>query len=153
MLEDKRSWQNISHKNKKEQNGTSHWILKKKKKIFSGRAEYNKTLDPADKDKIISHVQVNKEVHRNSVQHDLDHKITAFQSKIGKVHIMFSLFVTENIQKNFKKTNVQHSARTIYWVVYPWFLSVLEWPLTYRLVTTFFEIGVCPWPDLSSLFQ
>ena len=82
MLEDKRSWQNISHKNKKEQNGTSHWILKKKKKIFSGRAEYNKTLDPADKDKIISHVQVNKEVHRNSVQHDLDHKITAFQSKI-----------------------------------------------------------------------
>ena len=22
-----------------------------------------------------------------------------------------------------------------------------------RLVTTFFEIGVCPWPDLSSLFQ
>ena len=132
MLEDKRSWQNISHKNKKEQNGTSHWILKKKKKIFSGRAEYNKTLDPADKDKIISHVQVNKEVHRNSVQHDLDHKITAFQSKIGKVHIMFSLFVTENIQKNFKKTNVQHSARTIYWVVYPWFLSVLEWPITYR---------------------
>ena len=52
-----------------------------------------------------------------------------------------------------KKTNVQHSARTIYWVVYPWFLSVLEWLLTYRLVTTFFEIGVCPWPDLSSLFQ
>ena len=24
---------------------------------------------------------------------------------------------------------------------------------TYRLMTTFFEIGVCPWPDLSSLFQ
>ena len=52
-----------------------------------------------------------------------------------------------------KKTNVQHSARTIYWVVYPWFLSVLEWLITYRLVTTFFEIGVCPWPDLSSLLQ
>ena len=44
-------------------------------------------------------------------------------------------------------------ARTIYWVVYPWFLSVLEWPITYRLMTTFSEIGVCPWPDLSSLFQ
>ena len=65
-----------------------------KEKLFSGRAEYNKTLDPADKDKIISHVQANKEVHRNSVQHDLDHKITAFQSKIGKVYIIFSLFVT-----------------------------------------------------------
>ena len=44
-------------------------------------------------------------------------------------------------------------ARTIYWVVYPWFLSVLEWPITFRLMTTFSEIGVCPWPDLSSLFQ
>ena len=52
-----------------------------------------------------------------------------------------------------KKTNVQHSARTNYWVVYPWFLSVLEGLITYRLVTTFFEIGVCPWPDLSSLLQ
>ena len=25
--------------------------------------------------------------------------------------------------------------------------------MTYHLVTTSFEIGVCPWPDLSSLFQ
>ena len=85
-----------------------------KEKLLSGRAEWYKTLDPADKDKIIPQVQTTKEAHGNSVQHDLDHKITAFQSKIGKVHIMFSLFVTENIQKNFKKTNVQHSARTIY---------------------------------------
>ena len=53
-----------------------------KEKLLSGRAEWYKTLDPADKDKIISQVQANKEAHRNSVQHDLDHKITAFQSKI-----------------------------------------------------------------------
>ena len=65
-----------------------------KGKLLSGRAEWYKILDPADKDKIISNVQANKEAHRNSVQHDLDHKITAFQSKIGKVYIIFSLFVT-----------------------------------------------------------
>ena len=53
-----------------------------KEKLLSGRAEWYKTLDPADKDKIISQVQTNKEAQRNSVQHDLDHKITAFQSKI-----------------------------------------------------------------------
>ena len=53
-----------------------------KEKLLSGRAEWYKTLDPADKDKIISQVQANKEAHRNSVQHGLDHKITAFQSKI-----------------------------------------------------------------------
>ena len=53
-----------------------------KEKLLSGRAEWYKTLDPADKDKITSQVQANKEAHRNSVQHDLDHKITAFQGKI-----------------------------------------------------------------------
>ena len=52
-----------------------------KEKLLSGRAEWYKTLDPAGKDKIISQVQADKEAHRNSVQHDLDHKITAFQSK------------------------------------------------------------------------
>ena len=45
-----------------------------KEKLLSGRAEWYKTLDPADKDKITSQVQANKEAHRNSVQHDLDHK-------------------------------------------------------------------------------
>ena len=49
---------------------------------MSDRAEWYKTLDPVDKDKITSQVQVNKEAHRNSVQHDLDHRILAFQSKI-----------------------------------------------------------------------
>ena len=44
---------------------------KKKGKILSGRAEWYKTLDPADKDKIISQVQTNKEPHRNSGQRDL----------------------------------------------------------------------------------
>ena len=53
-----------------------------KEKLLSGRAEWYKTLDLADKDKIISQVQANKEVHRSSIQHDLDDKITAFQSKI-----------------------------------------------------------------------
>ena len=53
-----------------------------KEKLLSGRAEWYKTLDSADKDKIISQVQANKEAHRNSAQHDLDHKITAFQTKI-----------------------------------------------------------------------
>ena len=49
---------------------------------MSGRAEWYKTLDPADKDKFISQVQADKEAHRNSLQHDVDHKIIAFQSKI-----------------------------------------------------------------------
>ena len=53
-----------------------------KEELLSGRAEWYKTLDPADKDKIISKVQANKEAYRNSVQHDLDHKITHFQTKI-----------------------------------------------------------------------
>ena len=53
-----------------------------KEKLLSGKAEWYKTLDPADKDKITSQVQANKEAHRNSVQHDLDHKIIAFQGKI-----------------------------------------------------------------------
>ena len=91
--------QKVMAKHKSQKQKRAEWYKslnpEEKQKLFSGRAEYNKTLDPADKDKIISHVQVNKEVHRNSVQHDLDHKITAFQSKIGKVHIIFSLFVTE----------------------------------------------------------
>ena len=156
------------HKNKREQNGLTRSILhtlkraewykslnpKEKGKILSGRAEWYKTLDLADKDKIISQVQANKEVHRSSIQHDLDDKITAFQSKIreGSYYIC-SVCNRILYRKTVKQTNVQHSARTIYWVVYPWFLSVLEWPITYRLMTTFFEIGVCPWPDLSSLFQ
>ena len=45
------------------------------------RAEWYIILDSADKDKVISQVQAKKEAHRNSVQHDLDHMITAFQSK------------------------------------------------------------------------
>ena len=53
-----------------------------KEKLLSGRAEWYKTLDPADKGEIISQVQANGEAHRNLVQHDLDHKITAFQSNI-----------------------------------------------------------------------
>ena len=100
----------ILHKNKKQQNGISHWILKKKKNFFSGRAEWFKTLDPGDKDTTISQVQANKEAHRNSVQHDLDHKLTAFQSKIreGSYYIC-SVCNRIKYTKNFylvkKKTN------------------------------------------------
>ena len=108
----------ILHKNKKEQNGTS-LNRKEKEKYLSGKAEWYKTLDPADKDKIISQVHANKEAHRNSIQHDLDHKITAFQSKIreGLYYICSVCNRTDTIQKNcypVKKINVQHSARTIY---------------------------------------
>ena len=53
-----------------------------KGKLLSGKAEWYITLDPADKDRVISQVQGNMEAYRNSVQHDLDYKITAFQSKI-----------------------------------------------------------------------
>ena len=35
-----------------------------------------------EKDKVISQFKATKEAHRNSIQHDFDHKITAFQSKI-----------------------------------------------------------------------
>ena len=86
----------ILHKSKREQNGLTRSILhtkkraewyrslnrEKKEKLLSGRAEWYKTLDPADEDRIISQVQAYREAHRNSVQHDIDHKITAFQSKI-----------------------------------------------------------------------
>ena len=88
-----------------------------KEKLLSGRAEWYKTLDPADKDKIIPQVQATKEAHGNSVQHDLDHKITAFQSKIRECSYYICSFCNNTIQKNcypVKKTNVQHSARTIY---------------------------------------
>ena len=89
-----------------------------KEKLLSGKVEWYKTLDPADKDKILSKVQFNKEAYRNSVQHDLDHKITAFQSKIreGSYYIC-SVCNRILYRKDFypvKKTNVQHSARTIY---------------------------------------
>ena len=67
---------------------------------MSGRAEWYKTLDPADKDKIISQVQANKEAHRNSVQHDLDHKITAFQSKIRECSYYICSVCNNTIQKN-----------------------------------------------------
>ena len=83
---------------------------------------------------------------------------TAFRSKIREgpyyiCSICNRILYKKTVIQLKKKTNVQHSARTIYRVVYPWFLSVLEWPITYRLMTTFYEIDVCPWPDLSSLFQ
>ena len=89
-----------------------------KEKLLSGRAEWYKTLDPADKDKIISQVQTNKEAHRNSVQLGLDHKITAFQNKIREgSYYIFSVCNRIRYRKTviqLKKTNVQHSARTIY---------------------------------------
>ena len=115
----------ILHKNKREQNDLTCSILHKnkkraewykslnpeeKEKLLSGRAEWYKTLDPADKDKIISQVQVNKEAHRNSVQHDLDHRILAFQSKIreGSYYIcsVCNRILYRKTFIQFKKTNV-----------------------------------------------
>ena len=90
-----------------------------KEKLLSGRAEWYKILDPAGKDKITSQVQANKEAPRNSVQHDLDHKITAFQSKIREgsyciCSVCNRILYRKTVIHAVKKTNVQHSARTIY---------------------------------------
>ena len=90
-----------------------------KEKLLSGRAEWYKTLDLADKDKIISQVQANKEAHRNSVQHDLDHKITAFQSKIreGPYYISsvsIRILYSKSVIQLKKQIDIQHPARTIY---------------------------------------
>ena len=73
---------NSAQKQKKKTEWYKSLNPEEKEKLLSGRSEWYKTLDPAGKDKIISQVQANKEAHRNSVQHGLDHKITAFQSKI-----------------------------------------------------------------------
>ena len=87
----------------------------KRGKLLSGKAEWYKTLDPVDKDKIISQVQANKEAHRDSVQHDLDDKITAFQSKIREgSYYIFSAYNRILYRKTviqLKKTSVQHSAK------------------------------------------
>ncbi|XP_044166861.1 uncharacterized protein LOC122950914 [Acropora millepora] len=72
-----------------------------KEKLLSDRGEWYSSLNPADKEKllcdkaewydlldtdkkqnIISRVQSNKKARKNSVQHDLEHKISVFQSKI-----------------------------------------------------------------------
>ena len=77
-------WSNLLNSAQKQKRAEWYKSLnpEEKEKLLSGRAEWYKTLDLADKDKIISQVQANKEVHRSSIQHDLDDKITAFQSKI-----------------------------------------------------------------------
>ena len=70
--------------------------------LFSGRAGWYKIVDPARKDKIISQVQANKEACRNSVQHDLDHKITAFQNKTREgSYFISSVFKRTLYRKTF----------------------------------------------------
>ena len=82
---------------------------------MSGRAEWYKTLDPADKDKITSQVEVNKEAHRNSVPHDLDQRIPFFRSKIREGSYYIGSVCNRMLYtKTVQQTNVQHSARTIY---------------------------------------
>ena len=71
---------------------------------MSGRAEWYKTLDPADKDKILSKVQANKEAYRNSVQHDLDHKITTFPTKIREGSYYFCSVCNRTL---YRKTVIQ----------------------------------------------
>ena len=72
-----------------------------KEKLLSDRAEWYSSLNPADKEKplcdkaewyyqldtdkkqnIISLIQSNKKARKQSVQHELEHKISVFQSKI-----------------------------------------------------------------------
>ena len=81
-----------------EQNGTKHWILLTKIRLYH-------------KSKLI------RKLIRNSVPHELDHKITAFQSKIREGSYYICSVCNNTIQKNcypIKKTNLQHSAGTIY---------------------------------------
>ena len=85
----------ILHKNKKQQNSIIHWILKKKKNIF--QAEQN-DIEPwilqikirlYDKSKVIrkpAETQFNMiEIIRSQL----------FKVRLGKVHILCALFVTE----------------------------------------------------------
>ena len=138
----------ILHKSKREQNGLTRSILHKKKraewyrslnpeekeKLLSGRAEWYKTLDPADEDRIISQVQAYREAHRNSVQHDIDHKITAFQSKIreGSYYIFsvcnrilyytilnFSCWLRRTLCHARSRKGVSFPIKLIYWI-FPW---------------------------------
>ena len=75
-----------------------------KEKLLSGKVEWYKTLDPADKDKILSKVQANKEAYRNSVQHDLDHKITTFPTKIREGSYYFCSVCNRTL---YRKTVIQ----------------------------------------------
>ena len=138
----------ILHKSKREQNGLTRSILHKKKraewyrslnpeekeKLLSGRAEWYKTLDPADEDRIISQVQADKEAHRNSVQHNIDHKITAFQSKIreGSYYIFsvcnrilyytilnFSCWLRRTLCHARSRKGVSFPIKLIVWI-FPW---------------------------------
>ena len=53
-----------------------------KENLLSNRAERYDLLDTDKKQNIISRIQSNKKARKNSVQHDLEHKISVFQSKI-----------------------------------------------------------------------
>ena len=75
-------WFNLLNSAQKQKRVEWYKSLNPEKKENFCLEEWYKTLDPADKDKITSQVQVNKETHRNSVPHDLDHRIPFFQSKI-----------------------------------------------------------------------
>ena len=108
-------WFNLLNSAQKQKRVEWYKSLNPEKKENFCLEEWYKTLDPADKDKITSQVQVNKETHRNSVPHDLDHRIPFFQSKIreGSYYIC-SVCNRILYRKTVKQTNVQHSARTIY---------------------------------------
>ncbi|XP_015764283.1 PREDICTED: uncharacterized protein LOC107343234 [Acropora digitifera] len=53
-----------------------------KEKLLCDKAEWYYLLDTDKKQNIISRIQSNKKARKNSVQHDLEHKISVFQSKI-----------------------------------------------------------------------
>ena len=104
----------IVHKNKKQQKGISHWILKKKKNFFL--AEQNGIKHWILQTKI--RLYHSKEAHRNSAQHDLDHKITAFQTKIRECPYYICSVCNKTLYSKtviqLEETNAQHSARTIF---------------------------------------
>ena len=78
-----------------EQNGIKHWILQTKIRLYHS-----------------------KEAHRNSAQHDLDHKITAFQTKIRECPYYICSVCNKTLYSKtviqLEETNAQHSARTIF---------------------------------------
>ena len=53
-----------------------------KEKLLCDKAEWYYQLDTDKKQNIISLIQSNKKAHKQSVQHELEHKISVFQSKI-----------------------------------------------------------------------
>ena len=53
-----------------------------KEQILCQKAEWYKSLDPKEKENLLLREHANKQIKKTSVQHDLNHNISVFQSKI-----------------------------------------------------------------------